>query len=91
MSVWTITPFGAMGELQEFIINGRGASYEDFGDKEDISPEMAEGYGCGNMRFTTEGPEKSVLAKYEITADEYTRICSELEEALSFGECGWCE
>lgn len=76
--------------LPIFEINGRQAYEEDFGDKEDIAPELAEPYCCGNMKFIPKECEKEVLEKYSITEEEYNQICVELD-CLSFGGCCWCE
>lgn len=74
-----------------FRINGKSATSDDFGEKYDRSPETAEDYACGNMRFTRIPPTETVLAKYGITPEEYAEIASQLEEGLSFGCCGLCQ
>lgn len=73
-----------------FNINGIKAQVRDFGEQDDIDPENAEDYGCGNMQFipNTE-PTEDILSKYLISKDEYQQICKELD-CLSFGCCGWC-
>lgn len=76
--------------LREFSINGKNADYNDFGDKYDTSPENAEDYGCGNMRFIKKQYTKTILKKYKITILEYNKICNKLEKELSFGECDLC-
>ncbi len=81
---------GAYCYLPCFEINGIEADYHDFGTKEDIDPENAPEYGCGNMKFLPTECEKKVLEKYGITEKEYNQICKELD-CLSFGSCGWCE
>ena len=48
--------FSAFCALEKFTINGIHAEYDDFGDKRDINPELAEPYCCGNMQFI---PKKS--------------------------------
>jgi hypothetical protein len=80
----------AFCELEEFEINGISADYEDFGKKYDADKDAAEPYGCGDMSFFPKSVEIYVLDKYKITKDEYKEICKKLEEALSFGSCGWC-
>lgn len=75
--------------LELFKINDIEAYYEDFGIKEDISPETAEEYSCGNMQFMRKNATKEVLDKYHITIEEYEEICDKLD-CLSFGCCGWC-
>lgn len=82
--------FGALCELEVFTINDIEADYHDFGTKEDIDPESAEPYGCGNMKFIPKEPSQEVLDKYKITEDEYNLICEKLDTELSFGCCGWC-
>lgn len=74
----------------EFMINGKDAYQEDFGEKYDRCPELAEDYSCGNMQFTRIEPTKEVLEKYGITVEEYNEIASKLEDGLSFGRCGLC-
>lgn len=76
-------------ELDEFEINGIKADYKDFGTLEDNSPELAEPYCCGDMLFTPKLATQEVLNKYKINADEYNKVCDELD-CLSFGSCGWC-
>lgn len=84
-----IKPFGALCDLEQFEINGMRADYEDFGDKYDCHPDIAEPYGCGDMRFIPKLPTIEILNKYNITTDEYNEICEKLN-CLSFGCCGWC-
>lgn len=83
-------PYGSYCDLSEFKINGKEADYEDFGEKDDLCPEQADDYGCGNMRFIPKLPTQLILDKYQINVDEYKEICEQLEEKLSFGHCGWC-
>ena len=47
-------------------------------------------YGCDDMRFEPQSPTKEVLAKYNITEEEYNKICDELEDKLCVGSCEWC-
>ena len=84
--------YGALCELETFIINGITADYNDFGSKQDEDTENAEPYACGDMRFTSKPLEENrkTLEKYHITEEEYEVICEKLSEALSFGQCGWC-
>jgi hypothetical protein len=74
----------------EFKINGIDAYWEDFGEKYDRSPEGAEPYGCGNMKFTRIDSTPEVLQKYNITDSEYESICDDLEIGLSSGNCVAC-
>ena len=76
-------------ELEEFEINGIEANYEDFGDKYDTQPSLADDYCCGNMQFVPKLATQEILDKYKINVDEYNQICEELN-CLSFGSCGWC-
>lgn len=87
---FNIVAYESLCELDNFQINGIDANYRDFGDKEDIAPEKAEPYGCGNMQFIPKECRKEILDKYDISEGEYYLICHKLKEALSFGECGWC-
>lgn len=76
--------------LSNFRINDIEADYNDFGEKYDHNPEDAEDYACGNMQFDSKNPTQEILDKYKISVDEYNEICSQLEDKLSFGSCGWC-
>ena len=73
-----------------FTINGIRADSGDFGEQYDRSPDTADDYCCGDMRFTRIRATPAVLEKYGITAPEYELIAGQLEVGLSFGECGWC-
>lgn len=73
-----------------FKINGVSAKYDDFGEKYDRDPDNAEEYGCGDMRFTGKPATEEVLNKYKINIFDYEFICTQLEEGLSFGQCGYC-
>lgn len=73
-----------------FKINGIDADESDFGDRYDRSPESADDYACGDMRFTRVDSRPEVLAKYGITEAEYALIAGQLEDGLSFGSCGLC-
>jgi len=83
--------YDALCSTEHFEINGIDADYEDFGEKYDRDPEGAQDYCCGNMEFTRVAPNPKILEKYKITEAEYSSICDELTEGLSFGECCWCE
>ena len=85
-----LTFFNSLCECEVFRINGKNAKHEDFGEHFDRSPDTADEYGCGDMRFTPNPPADEVLEKYNITVDEYEEIATELEDKLSFGCCGWC-
>ena len=81
--------YGCLCELKVFEINDIKANYMDFGTKEDTDTYNAPDYGCGNMQFTPKPVTQKVLDKYQITVDDYNKICEELD-CLSFGCCGWC-
>ena len=76
--------------LNVFVINGVEADYEDFGTKFDHNPDVAEAYGCGDMRFECNDSTPEILEKYSITKAEYQEVCIVLGKELNFGECGWC-
>lgn len=76
--------------LQVFIINGKDADILDFGEGYDHNISDAEPYCCGDWKFDTKKPTKEVLSKYGISKGEYFEICSELQEKLNVGSCGWC-
>ena len=89
-----IEPFNALPcELEIFTINGKQADSNDFGmtsnHKEDYDDEITV-YGCCNMYFKPNPPAMEVLHKYNITEEEYYKICDELKEKLSVGYCEWC-
>ena len=77
-------------ELETFTINGKAADSSDFGDTFDHNKRIKKHYGCCDMRFEPQSPTKEVLAKYNITEEEYNKICDELEDKLCVGRCGWC-
>lgn len=85
-----ISFYGALCSTNVFKVNGKNADYDDFGCKDDLSPETAEDYGCGNMTFTPRAPSAETLSKYGIDELEYWTIANALADGLSFGECGWC-
>jgi len=82
--------FGCLCATEEFSINGIDADSSDFGEGDDISPETAKPYACGNRQFQPKMPTQEILDKYSITLSEYAEIASELQDRLSFGSCGWC-
>jgi hypothetical protein len=71
-------------------LNGIQIESSDFGEKYDDEPHNAEDYGCGNMKFFPSPSTDEVLEKYGITEEEYSLVCDQLEDVLSFGGCGWC-
>jgi hypothetical protein len=75
---------------EKFTINGIDADSYDFGESEDIRPDLAEPYGCGSHEFAPKMPTQEVLNKYNINVDEYAEIAGELQSALYVGQCGWC-
>ena len=77
-------------ELETFTINGKFAVSFDFGETFDHNKRLKKHYGCSDMRFEPQPPTKEVLAKYNITEEEYNKICDELEDKLCVGSCGWC-
>lgn len=82
--------FSALCAMETFEINGVRADSHDFGTQGDESPETAEPYCCGDMRFTAKPATSAILKKYNITVDEYNEIATKLESSLSWGSCGWC-
>jgi hypothetical protein len=85
-----LSVYGALCSTEQFTINGIIADHDDFGEKYDRDPDGAEDYCCGDMQFTAVASHPDVLAKYQITEEEYQAIAEELVERLSFGSCGWC-
>lgn len=76
--------------LTEFKINGKEADVDDFGYTEDLSPETAPIYGCGNRCFVPIVSTNKVLYKYDISINEYLQVCDRLCEVLHIGECCLC-
>ena len=86
-----IEPFNALPcELKVFTINGKKADSYDFGSTFDHINGEKEVYGCCNMYFESEPPTEEVLHKYNITEEEYYKICDELKDKLYVGHCEWC-
>ena len=86
-----IEPFNALPcVLKIFTINGKDANSDDFGSTFDHINGEKEVYGCCNMYFESKSPTEEVLHKYNITEEEYYKICNELEEKLHVGYCEWC-
>jgi hypothetical protein len=86
-----IKPFRSLPcELEVFTINGKAANYRDFGSVFDHNEKARKPYGCGDMQFEPKLPITEVLERYNITVDEYNIICTELENKLNIGKCGWC-
>lgn len=83
--------YSALCSLRLFDINGIAADSSDFGEQGDRDPINAEDYACADMRFERYAePQEGILERYSITREEYDEICDELEDLLSFGNCGWC-
>lgn len=76
--------------LKVFKINGKDADQDDFGDTYDHDAKNSEIYSCADMRFDPRSSIKEVLDKYNITEEEYNKICDELEDKLFVGRCGYC-
>ena len=75
---------------KSFTVKGKHADVDDFGEMQDLCPELASEFGCGDMHFIPKPAADTVLKKYSLTADEYNEICETLEDELSFGHCGLC-
>ena len=82
--------YGALCSTRIFQVNGKNASSDEFGEQDDHDRAGAEDYACGDMRFERIPATEEVLNKYGITLAEYSEVCDQLEEGLSFGSCGWC-
>lgn len=82
--------YGCLCATEMFRINNVEADSRDFGILEDIDAANAEDYCCGNMSFERTKSNKRILSKYKISEKEYSEICDELEEGLSFGCCCLC-
>lgn len=86
-----VAAYSCFCELVVFEINGIQATKADFGENHDNDPDNAEPYCCADMKFNAKASTPEVLEKYGITEEEYLQVCEELDKALSFGNCGWCE
>lgn len=82
--------YSAMCETKMFKINGIKATYKDFGEKYDATPDKVKPHFCGNMVFKRIAPTQQVLDKYCITVNEYDFICERLTASISFGTCRLC-
>ncbi len=82
--------YGTICEPKLFAINGIKATYKDFGEKYDQSPERNRPNCCGNMVFEPRRPTRLVLEKYGIDVNEYDHVCSQLARGVSFGTCRLC-
>lgn len=72
-------------------VKGKEASLYDFGEMTDFAPTDAPDYGCGDRGFAPAPETPEVLKKYDITYDEYNKICACLETNLHIGLCGLCQ
>jgi hypothetical protein len=82
--------YSTICETKIFVINGIKATYKDFGEKYDASPDKGRPTSCGNMVFIPKTPTQQVLNKYGITTNEYRNICELLRSCVSFGTCRLC-
>lgn len=82
--------YSALCETKIFEINGIKASYKDFGEKYDASGDKTRPHTCGNMIFEPRRPTQQVLDKYGINVGEYTYVCEQLRNMVSFGLCRLC-
>lgn len=82
--------YSAICETKMFVVNGIKATYKDFGEKYDTSPDTRKPNSCGNMKFIPRIPTEQVLNKYGITKNEYRHICELLRSCVSFGTCRLC-
>ena len=71
-------------------VKGKEADLEDFGDDNDIDPQNAPRWGCGNRFFEVYEECPEILEKYGITVEEYDEIGFWLQRCLSIGCCDWC-
>jgi hypothetical protein len=85
-----LNAYNAVCETKVFEINGIKASYKDFGEKFDAAPDVRKPHACCNMKFQPRKPVQQVLDKYAIDVDEYSYICKQLQNTLSFGQCRLC-
>jgi predicted metal-binding transcription factor (methanogenesis marker protein 9) len=77
--------------LTHFVINGRIATESDFGKGLDTGEGNSNYWGCTNRVFKSRPLRQYVLTKYDITEDDYYKICEFLEDYLSVGQCGLCD
>ena len=87
-----VEPFTYDCSLRLFRINNIEACADDFGYMEDVSPETAPEFGCGDKSFIRfDNIEEEVLKKYHIDMSEVEKIQDILSEKLHIGRCSLCE
>lgn len=74
----------------ELKVKGKDAYLDDFGEMADFDPENAPDYGCGDRGFAPVPSVPEVLEKYDLTIEEYDKICEFLADELHIGTCGLC-
>ena len=77
-------------DITRLVVNGIEASYHDFIDMYDHDQSNAPLHGCGDMRADRKEPTPGVLARYNITEDEYEEIVKELQKTVNFEYCMKC-
>ena len=83
--------YDGMCGCHDFFIKDIKADLDDFGWMKDFAPEESPDYGCGDRGFAPASATAEVLKKYNITSDEYNKICECLVENLYVGYCGLCQ
>jgi hypothetical protein len=85
-----LSAYNSICGLKVFRINGLDADYKDFGEMYDAYSDHTKRGCCGNMVFAPKRYSKKVLVKYGITPEDYTEVCVQLKNKLSYGLCRLC-
>jgi len=72
-----------------FIINGKKAEIEHFGELVDVSGQPD--WGCAEQIFSSKPSQPNILTHYNISSQEYETICEKLLQKVHFEECCYCE
>ncbi|MBO6293949.1 MAG: hypothetical protein J6N51_17080 [Selenomonas sp.] len=83
-----IKAYGALPcAAEKFVVNGKEASLEDFGD---VKKESMGAYRCRLSGFKAKMPTSAVLDEYGISVDEYKELVEKLDDVFYYGACGYC-
>ena len=79
--------------LDTFLINDCPAYEDNFGEGRDDRdyPGERPDYGCVHMIWERDNSNKKMaMTKYNLTSNEFDKVCDVLENYLYVGCCGWC-
>lgn len=76
---------------ESILMDGKELDLYDFGSMEDLDIcNRPQDGGCGNQSFVRKEATSEVLHEYNITLEEYEKICNTLEDELQWGRCAYC-